>query len=83
MQDLANMMAKGSKCKWGNWIGYMLFPFSLALHDDPLEHLRRVKSIINRKKNSLEALLTFTSTKILIKLLGVVVSLIIHNSSLF
>ncbi|KAG2326850.1 hypothetical protein Bca52824_009578 [Brassica carinata] len=70
--DLANMMAKGSKCKWGNWIGYMLFPFSLALHDDPLEHLRRVKSIINRKKNSLEALLTFTSTKILIKLLGVV-----------
>lgn len=72
VQDLANMMAKGSKCKWGNWIGYMLFPFSLALHDDPLEHLRRVKSIINRKKNSLEALLTFTSTKILIKLLGVV-----------
>ncbi|CAN7100633.1 unnamed protein product [Brassica rapa subsp. narinosa] len=70
--DLANMMAKGSKCKWGNWIGYMLFPLSLALHDDPLEHLRRVKSIIQRKKNSLEALLTFTSTKILIKMLGVV-----------
>ncbi|KAL0789535.1 hypothetical protein Bca101_005781 [Brassica carinata] len=65
-------MAKGSKCKWGNWIGYMLFPLSLALHDDPLEHLRRVKSIIHRKKNSLEALLTFTSTKILIKMLGVV-----------
>nr|VDC96003.1 unnamed protein product [Brassica oleracea] len=79
--DLANMMAKGSKCKWGNWIGYMLFPLSLALHDDPLEHLRRVKSIIHRKKNSLEALLTFTSTKILIKMLGVVVSLMIHNSS--
>ncbi|WZZ00333.1 hypothetical protein YC2023_072661 [Brassica napus] len=72
VQDLANMMAKGSKCKWGNWIGYMLFPLSLALHDDPLEHLRRVKSIIHRKKNSLEALLTFTSTKILIKMLGVV-----------
>ncbi|CAH8320217.1 unnamed protein product [Eruca vesicaria subsp. sativa] len=72
VQDLANMMAKGSKCKWGNWIGYMLFPFSLALHDDPLEHLRTVKSIIDKKKNSLEALLTFTSTKILIKLLGVV-----------
>ncbi|XP_013624483.1 PREDICTED: O-acyltransferase WSD1-like [Brassica oleracea var. oleracea] len=80
VQDLANMMAKGSKCKWGNWIGYMLFPLSLALHDDPLEHLRRVKSIIHRKKNSLQVLLTFTSTKILIKMLGVV-ALTMHFQS--
>lgn len=68
------MMAKGSKCRWGNWIGYIVLPFSIAFYDDPLEHLRRAKSIIDRKKNSLEAVLTFVVGKILFKLLGVQVS---------
>ncbi|CAD5325282.1 unnamed protein product [Arabidopsis thaliana] len=69
--DLADMMAKGSKCRWGNWIGYIIFPFSIALCDDPLEHLRRAKSTIDRKKNSLEAVLTFVVGKILLNTLGV------------
>lgn len=71
------MMAKGSKCRWGNWIGYIVFPFSITLCDDPLEHLRRAKSIIDRKKNSLEAVLTFAVGKILLKVFGVQVSLLI------
>ncbi|XP_019099697.1 PREDICTED: O-acyltransferase WSD1-like [Camelina sativa] len=71
IQEIADMMATGSKCRWGNWIGYIIFPFSIALCDDPLEHLRRAKSIIDRKKNSLEAVLTFVVGKILLKLLGV------------
>ncbi|XP_010426427.1 PREDICTED: O-acyltransferase WSD1-like [Camelina sativa] len=71
IQDLADMMAKGSKCRWGNWIGYIFFPFSIALCDDPLEHLVGVKSIIDQKKNSFEAVLTFAVGNLLIKLLGV------------
>ncbi|CAH8295035.1 unnamed protein product [Eruca vesicaria subsp. sativa] len=70
-QDLADMMAKGSKCTWGNWIGYIIFPFSIAFCDDPLEHLRRAKSIIDRKKNSFEALLTFIVGNFILKLFGV------------
>ncbi|KAH0892818.1 hypothetical protein HID58_055247, partial [Brassica napus] len=35
---------------WGNWFGCLIFPFSIALRDAPLEHLRRVKSILLRKK---------------------------------
>lgn len=69
------MMAKGSKCRWGNWFAYIVFPFSIALRDDPLEHLRRAKSTIDRKKNSLEAVLTFIVGNFLIKFIGVQVSL--------
>ncbi|XP_024013738.1 O-acyltransferase WSD1 [Eutrema salsugineum] len=71
IQDLADMMTKGSKCRWGNWIGYIVFPVSIALHNDPLDHIRRAKSIIDRKKNSLEAALTFIVGKMIIKSLGV------------
>lgn len=78
VQDLADIMAKGSKCTWGNWIGYIIFPFSIAFCDDPLEHLRRAKSIIDRKKNSFEALLTFIVGNFIVKSFGVQV-----NSSLY
>jgi hypothetical protein len=68
------MMAKGSTCRWGNWIGYIVFPFSIGLRDDPLQHLRRAKRIIDRKKNSLEAALTFVAGKFILKTFGVQVS---------
>ncbi|CAL9247069.1 unnamed protein product [Arabidopsis halleri] len=82
IQDLADMMAKGSKCRWGNWIGYIVFPFSIGLRDDPLEHLQRAKRIIDRKKNSLEAALTFVAGKIILKTFGVEVAAKIINRAL-
>ncbi|CAH2064724.1 unnamed protein product [Thlaspi arvense] len=77
--DLADMMAKGSKCRWGNWIGYIVFPFSISLRDDPLEHLRRAKKTIDRKKNSMEAALTFIVSKFVMRLFGVKVTANIIN----
>ncbi|KAF8104870.1 hypothetical protein N665_0166s0054 [Sinapis alba] len=71
IQDLADMMDKGSKCRWGNMIGYIVFPFSIGLRKDPLEHLGTAKRIIDRKKNSLEAALTFIIGKFMIKAFGV------------
>ncbi|CAF2151689.1 unnamed protein product [Brassica napus] len=70
-QDLADIMENGSNCTWGNWIGYIIFPFSISLCDDPLEHLRRAKFIIDRKKNSFEALLTFIVGNFILKSFGV------------
>ncbi|KAH0942551.1 hypothetical protein HID58_002188 [Brassica napus] len=69
--DLADIMENGSNCTWGNWIGYIIFPFSISLCDDPLEHLRRAKFIIDRKKNSFEALLTFIVGNFILKSFGV------------
>ncbi|XP_009151870.1 O-acyltransferase WSD1 [Brassica rapa] len=71
IQDLADIMENGSNCTWGNWIGYIIFPFSISLCDDPLEHLRRAKFIIDRKKNSFEALLTFIVGNFILKSFGV------------
>ncbi|CAH2064728.1 unnamed protein product [Thlaspi arvense] len=79
IQDLADMMAKGSKCRWGNWIGYIVFPFSISLRDDPLEHLRRAKKTIDRKKNSMEAALTFLAGRFVMRLFGVKVTANIIN----
>ncbi|KAF3603909.1 hypothetical protein F2Q69_00035920 [Brassica cretica] len=72
----------GSKCRWGNWIGYIVFPFSIGLRKDPLEHLRSAKRIIDRKKNSLEAALTFIVGKLMIKSFGVKMTANIINRAL-
>ncbi|CAA0385218.1 unnamed protein product [Arabidopsis thaliana] len=79
IQDLADMMEKGSKCRWGNWFGYVVFPFSIALRDDPLEHLEIAQKTISRKKNSYGAMLTYIFCRIIVKLLGIKVAATIIN----
>ncbi|CAJ1972225.1 unnamed protein product [Sphenostylis stenocarpa] len=71
IQDLADMMAEKSKVKWGNWIGYIILPFSIALCEDPLEYVRQAKNTIDRKKHSLEAILSNVCAKAILNLLGV------------
>lgn len=78
LQDLADMMAKKSKTKWGNRIGYVLIPFTIALQDDPLDYVRGAKSLIDRKKHSLEPVCTYLCANLLTKLIGANVHFIIH-----
>ncbi|KAL5736860.1 hypothetical protein ACOSQ2_031648 [Xanthoceras sorbifolium] len=70
IQDLANMMAKKSKVRWGNCIGYVLIPFIIAFQNDPLDYVRRAKATIDRKKLSLEALCTYSIAKLVINIFG-------------
>ncbi|KAM1029661.1 hypothetical protein ACFX2A_043147 [Malus domestica] len=70
IQDLADMMAKKSKVGWGNCIGYILIPFTIALQDDPLDYVRGAKAVIDRKKHSLEAFFTYLTANLLIKIIG-------------
>ncbi|PRQ60408.1 putative transferase [Rosa chinensis] len=70
IQELADMMAKKSKTKWGNRIGYVLVPFTIALQDDPLDYVRGAKLLMDRKKHSLEAFCTYLSANLLTKLIG-------------
>ncbi|KAG6730304.1 hypothetical protein I3842_01G073400 [Carya illinoinensis] len=71
IQAFADMMENDTKAKWGNWIGYVLLPFSIALRDDPLDYIRRAKATIDRKKHSLEALYTFSISEFILKTLGI------------
>ncbi|KAK6257884.1 hypothetical protein QUC31_001343 [Theobroma cacao] len=52
---LGEILKKNSKAEWGNKIGYVLFPFTIALKDNPLDYIRNVKEAMDRKKASLEA----------------------------
>ncbi|CAI0541432.1 unnamed protein product [Linum tenue] len=85
IQDLADLMAKGPKEKWGwgNWIGYLMLPLTISSQDDPLEHVRRGKSIIDRKKLSLEPVFTCLGARVVIQTLGVKVASWIANRVLF
>ena len=63
VQILGEMMEKGSKAKWGNWIGYVLLPLSIALRDNPLDYIQKAKEAMDRKKASLEALYIHSMAK--------------------
>ncbi|TYH63025.1 hypothetical protein ES332_D07G161700v1 [Gossypium tomentosum] len=71
IQALADIMEKDGEAKWGNWIGYVLLPFTIARRDDPLDYVRDAKATIDRKKRSLEAIFTFSIAELALKLFGV------------
>ncbi|CAI0541439.1 unnamed protein product [Linum tenue] len=73
IQDMAKLMAKGPKAKWGwgNWIGNMMIPLTIALRDDPLDYLWSAKATMDRKKHSLEPILEFIGARILPMVFGV------------
>ncbi|PUZ55348.1 hypothetical protein GQ55_5G204700 [Panicum hallii var. hallii] len=73
IQTLASMMESGKDngARWGNKIGYMLIPFHLARHDDPIEYVRRATKVARRKKSSMESVFTFWSGYMVLKLFGI------------
>ncbi|KVH89025.1 O-acyltransferase, WSD1, C-terminal [Cynara cardunculus var. scolymus] len=68
---LADMMEKNTEAKWGNWIGYVLLPFTIGIRDDPIDYVREAKATIDRKKHSLEALYTFSISELVLKFFGI------------
>ncbi|GAB4858460.1 hypothetical protein Ancab_009934 [Ancistrocladus abbreviatus] len=74
IQELANMMVKGSKCRWGNAIGYILVPFHITSQDDPLDYIRNAKATIDQKKLSLEAKFTHYCGRLIVKFFGIEVA---------
>lgn len=83
IQELADMMNKKSKAKWGNKIGYICVPFTIDLRKDPLDYLRRAKATIDRKKQSLEGLCSFLTNSLLIKLFGAKATAALAQRALF
>lgn len=65
------MMDKDTEVKWGNSIGFVLLPFKISLRDDPLDYIREAKATIDRKKNSLEAIYTFSISELALRFFGI------------
>ncbi|BAF18193.2 Os05g0556300, partial [Oryza sativa Japonica Group] len=72
-QVLAEMMNsnKNNVARWGNLIGYIVLPFRIAMFHDPLEYIRQGKRTVDRKKSSLEAIFTYWSGNLIVKLFGI------------
>jgi len=65
------MMEGGKGTRWGNWIGYIILKLPILMYEDPLDYVRKGMEIAERKKNSLEAIFTYTSGSLIVKLLGI------------
>ncbi|ESR58079.1 diacylglycerol O-acyltransferase [Citrus sinensis] len=70
IQAFADMMEKDTEAKYGNWIGYVLLPFTIGIRDDPLDYVREAKATVDRKKHSFEAIFSFSIAEIVLKLFG-------------
>ncbi|CAA7039856.1 unnamed protein product [Microthlaspi erraticum] len=78
-KPLADMMAKDSKGRWGNYFSFITLPFSIGLQTDPLVYLKISKSIMARKKHSYHAALAYLIIKLGQKVLGAEVTARLFN----
>nr|VDC86071.1 unnamed protein product [Brassica oleracea] len=62
-KPLADMMAKDSKCRWGNYFSFIILPLSIGLQTDPLVYLKLSKATMARKKHSYHAALVYFISK--------------------
>lgn len=71
LQELSDLMASKSGTRWGNKFGMLLLP--VYYHKggcDPLQYLKTAKTMIDRKKLSLEAYFSYKIGYTVMKLLG-------------
>ncbi|XP_010450747.2 PREDICTED: O-acyltransferase WSD1-like [Camelina sativa] len=70
IKPLADMMAKDSKCRWGNYFSSIALPISIGLETDPLLYLSKAQSAMDRKKHSLQAALAYSMTEYIFNIFG-------------
>ncbi|KAJ6751216.1 hypothetical protein OIU85_001712 [Salix viminalis] len=73
LQDISEMLKNnsGSQSRWGNRFGFILLPTFYHKHNvDPLEHVRRAKKMIDRKKQTSEAHFAYHIGHLAMSLLG-------------
>ncbi|KAF0916874.1 hypothetical protein E2562_014613 [Oryza meyeriana var. granulata] len=62
---------KNNGVKCGNQFGYVILPFHLAKHGDPLEYVRKATKVTCRKKSSMESIFTYWSADMIVKIFGI------------
>ncbi|EMS49019.1 O-acyltransferase WSD1 [Triticum urartu] len=61
---------KESHVKWGNELGFIILPFFIGMHSDPLDYVRKGKKVVDRKKSSLEVVFTHVAAEVIFKVFG-------------
>uniref|UniRef100_A0A7N0UFV7 Diacylglycerol O-acyltransferase n=1 Tax=Kalanchoe fedtschenkoi TaxID=63787 RepID=A0A7N0UFV7_KALFE len=80
---MENMKEKGSLARWGNQIGYVVYPLKAAIRSNPVEYVYSVKANMDRKKASLESRFSYFLIKILVKLFGIKAVNLPRNTSVY
>ncbi|XP_076949084.1 wax ester synthase/diacylglycerol acyltransferase 11-like [Bidens hawaiensis] len=71
LQEITELMKKNSGSRWGNKFGMMLLPvYFHGSGSDPLQYLKRAKIMIDNKKLSLEAFLSYKIGYFVMRCLG-------------
>ncbi|GMI74561.1 NTHASE/DIACYLGLYCEROL ACYLTRANSFERASE 11, FOLDED PETAL 1 [Hibiscus trionum] len=71
VQELSEVMKKDSEARWGNKFGAILLPvYYHKAGKDPLVWLKRAKVVVDMKKHSLEAYVTYRFRDLVMNLLG-------------
>ncbi|CAK8536588.1 unnamed protein product [Lathyrus sativus] len=72
LQELSNLMKSNSGAKWGNKFGMILLPiyYHRSKSSNPVEYFKRAKVMIDRKKKSLEAHLSYKIGDFVMSTLG-------------
>ncbi|XP_047068968.1 wax ester synthase/diacylglycerol acyltransferase 5-like [Lolium rigidum] len=72
LQKYVNLIESGKSgdVGWGNQLGYIILPFHVETHDDPLVYVRKAKKTLDRKKRSLEMVFTCKISELFLKLFG-------------
>jgi Kef-type K+ transport system membrane component KefB len=61
---------KGSDVKFGNKLGFIILPFFIGMHSDPLDYVRKAKKVVDKKKSSLEVVFTHVAAEVILKVFG-------------
>ncbi|BAS74543.1 Os01g0770100 [Oryza sativa Japonica Group] len=67
--DMINS-GREDEVKWGNALGFIILPFFIGMHKDPLDYVRKAKKVVDRKKSSLEVVFTHLAAEVILKLFG-------------
>ncbi|KAI3803706.1 hypothetical protein L1987_31866 [Smallanthus sonchifolius] len=71
IQEITELMKKNSGSRWGNTFGMMLLPiYYNGSGSDPLQYMKRAKIMIDKKKLSLEAFLSYKIGYLVLKCFG-------------
>ncbi|KDP25010.1 hypothetical protein JCGZ_23993 [Jatropha curcas] len=70
LQDLKEMMKSNSASRWGNKFGFLLLPVHYHHKMEPLQYVKRAKTMIDRKKQTLEAHFTYRIGDLVMSWLG-------------
>lgn len=79
LQDISKLMNSESGTRWGNKFGMLLLPvFYHRSSSDPLSFVRRAKAMIDKKKLSLEAPLSYKIGNLVMSVFGAKVASVLN-----